>query len=305
MSSSWSRAVSRSTVFVTVVLASLGASLGACDDPVTPPADDGKIKQELSAGCRTENDAEAPRKGFQSQTPMIVKGIDRTYDWLVPDAHDGHHPIPIVFVYHDRGGRGADARASFKLEEAIGGKAIVVYPDAVEPDRAWDLEHGPETNADIFFFDQMLGAITDNYCVDTKRVFVAGVSNGAYFANQLGCLRGGSIAAVAAHSGGGPSSADLSATGQLECPQKPVAAIIVHGASDPVVPLTEGQASRDHWTRVNGCRSGGLEVFDPAPCKTQLACAKSRPVVYCEIPGLAHTIWPDAPRAAWNFFSSL
>jgi polyhydroxybutyrate depolymerase len=210
-----------------------------------------------------------------------------------------------VFVYHDKGGRGADVRASFKLEDAIGGKAIVVYPDALEPDKAWDLERGPETNADVLFFEQLLDTIADNYCIDTKRVFVAGVSNGAYFANQLGCFRGGRIAAIAAHGGGGPASVDFSATGQLECPQKPVAAIIVHGAADTVVPLTEGQSSRDHWTRVNGCRSGGLEVFDPAPCKSQLNCARLRPVVYCEIPGLAHTIWPDAARATWNFFSSL
>lgn len=279
------------------------ASAVACDDPVKPPEDDGKVKAVLSPGCRAS--AAPTLKGFQSQTPAVVKGVDRTYDWFVPDAHDGRHPIPVVFVYHGGGGTGASIRASFKLEEATGGKALMVYPDAVGTAKEWDLERGGESNADMIFFDTILSTISDSYCVDSNRVFVAGVSNGAFFANQLGCIRGGSIRAIASHGGGGPASAEYSETGQLQCPQKPVAALIVHGAADTVVKLSDGQASRDHWTQVNGCRSGGLEIFDPAPCRRQLNCAQDRPVVYCEIPDLAHTIWSEGPRATWNFFSEL
>lgn len=280
------------------------ASIVACDDPVKPPEDDGKVKAKLSPGCRAAEGEPAP-KGFQSQTPMIVKGIDRTYDWFVPDAHDGRHPIPLVFVYHGGGGTGAEVRASFKLEEQAGGKALFVYPDATTAAKEWDLERGGESNADMIFFDQILESISNTYCIDTNRVFVAGVSNGAFFANQLGCIRGGSIRAIASHSGGGPESADYSFTGTLQCPQKPVAALIVHGTADTEVELSKGQASRDHWTKVNGCRPGGLEIFDPAPCRSQLNCAQDRPVVWCEIPDLGHTIWSEGPRATWNFFSSL
>lgn len=275
-----------------------------CDDPVTPVADDGRVKQVLSAGCRAEKTTPL-LKGYQSKTPMMVKGVDRTYDWLIPDAHDGRHPIPIIFVFHGDGGTGAGIREQFKIEDAVGGKAIIVYPDATTAKLSWDLERGADTNADMIFYDQILATISDNYCIDTNRVFVAGVSRGAYFANQLGCLRGGSIRAIAAHSGGGPASEQYSETGKLECPEKPVAALIVHGTADTEVPLSEGQASRDHWDEVNGCRPGGLEVFDPAPCRNQLNCAHDRPVVYCEIPDLGHAVWSEGPKATWNFFNQL
>ena len=278
--------------------------VAACDDPVTPVADDGKVRAVLSAGCRAE--AKGTVKGFQSQTKVVVKGVDRTYDWLIPDGHDGTHPVPLVFVYHGGGGTGADVRGSLKLEDATGGKAIMVYPDAALPSKEWDLERDGSTNADMFFFDQIVQTLEDEYCIDTARVFVAGVSNGAYFANQLGCFRGGSIRGISSVSGGGPSgpAQDYDENGKLVCSQKPVGAIIIHGAADTEVALTEGQASRDHWTSVNGCRSGGLETFPPDPCKSQLNCAKDRPVVWCEIPGLGHTIWDQSARASWNFFSA-
>lgn len=277
------------------------ASVVACDDPVKPLEDDGKVKQVLSPGCRAESTSTA--KGFQSQTSVVVKGVDRTYDWFVPDAHDGRHPIPVVFVYHGEGSTGAGVRSSFKLEEVILGKALMVYPDIVPRTKSWDLERGAESNADMVFFDQILKTLSDGFCIDTNRVFVTGVDNGGSFANQLGCMRGSSIRAIAVHGGAGPASAEYSLTGTLDCPQRPVGALIVQAGADPAVPVAVGQASRDHWTRVNGCRSGGLEIFDPAPCRNQLNCAKDRPVVYCEVPDLAHSTWAEGPRASWNFFS--
>lgn len=292
-----------SLLFLAAMLGSLIAPAG-CDDPVTPPADDGKVKAVRSTACGADKTASAP-KGFQSQTKLVVKGIDRTYDWLVPDAHDGRHPVPVVFVFHGDGGSGVTIRDEFKIEPITEGKAIMVYPDGTPPARTWDLDRGPENNVDIFFFDQILANLADNYCIDTARVFVAGVSRGAYFANQLGCYRGGSIRAIASHSGGGPSGQDYDGNGQLECPEKPVAALIVHGTADTEVPLSEGQASLAHWDQVNGCRNGGLETFDPAPCKKQLNCAQDRPVIYCEIPDLKHAVWSEGPRASWNLFTSL
>jgi polyhydroxybutyrate depolymerase len=275
----------------------------ACDDPPKPEEKDGKVAKILSQGCKGES--AATQKGFQSQTMVEVKGTDRTYDWLIPDAHDGRHPVPVIFVYHGDGQKGADIRAQYKIEDVVGGKAFVVYPDAVGTTKEWDIERGGDSNADMVFFDEILKTLSEGFCIDTNRVFVAGVSRGAYFANGLGCQRGGSIRAIAANSGGGPSSTTDDFDGKLSCPEKPVAALVVHGKNDTEVALTEGEFSRDYWSRVNGCRPGGLEVFDPAPCISQLSCAQGRPVVYCEVPDLGHAVWSEAPRAAWKFFDQL
>lgn len=287
----------------------LALTLGvACDDPAKPPEESTKVPQVLSAGCRATTDGML-LKGFQSQTKLIVRGQDRTYDWLIPDAHDGRHPIPVIFVFHGDGGTGAQIRQSYKLEDQVGGKAIFVWMDAEPTKKSWDLERGVETNADMQMFDTIVKSIQDNYCVDTNRVFVTGVSSGAYFTNQLACFRGGSIRAIASHGGGGPSSSDAlnvnPQTGELLCPEKPVAALITHGSDDTEVKPSEGKFSLDYWSHVNSCRPGGLEVFDPAPCINQLSCAVDRPVVYCDVPGIGHTLWSEAPRATWKFFDQL
>lgn len=277
-----------------------------CDDPKPPPLQDTKVLRQVSDGCNGVA-LNAP-KGFFPQAKIEVRNAERTYDWLIPDSHNGQAPIPLIFVFGGDGAKGANTRSSYPLEGAVGGRAAFVYMD---PDTSgkWDIERGPENNDDIELYNQILASIGKSHCIDTNRVFVTGHSRGAYFANYLGCFRGGTIRAVASHGGGGPSSEDTinySPTGQLSCPEKPVAAIITHGADDAEVPLKEGQATRDHWSRVNSCRAGGLEVFEEfSQCIKLLNCASDRPVVYCEVPSIGHNLWSEAPRATWKFFDSL
>lgn len=281
------------------------ALLAGCDDPKPVVVDDPKVLRLVSEGCNSS--ALGAPKGAFSQVQVELGSSTRTYDWLVPDAHNGQAPLPVVFVYGGDGQKGADTRAKYALEGPAGGRAIFVWPDPDASGR-WDIERGGEGNADVQLYDSIRATIGKSHCIDLNRVFVTGHSRGAYFANHLGCFRGGSIRALAAHAGGGPSSddaLDFNDRGQLNCPEKPVAALVSHGADDAEVPLSEGQGSRDHWSRVNSCRAGGLEVFEPAPCIKLLNCATDRPVVYCEVPSIGHGLWSEAPRATWSFFDSL
>ncbi|MBX3227494.1 MAG: hypothetical protein KIT84_14155 [Labilithrix sp.] len=282
-----------------------GVLFAGCDDPKPPPVDDSKVVRLVSEGCNTT--ALGAPKGFFAQTQVEIGSSTRTYDWMIPEAHNGQAPIPLVFVFGGDLQKGADARAKYPLEAATAGAAAFVWPDPDTSGR-WDIERGGEGNGDVALYDAIRTSLGKSHCIDINRVFVTGHSRGAYFANHLGCFRGGSIRALAAHGGGGPTSEDaldFSERGQLNCPEKPVAAIITHGADDTEVELKEGQATRDHWGRVNSCRTGGLEGFDPAPCIQLLNCASDRPVVYCEVPGIGHDLWSLAPRATWSFFDSL
>lgn len=291
--------------FALLSAVSLSVALFGCEDPKPPVADDGRVLKLVSDGCNGA--ALGAPKGYFPQVEVEVRNAARTYDWFVPEGHNGQSPIPLVFVFGGDGSNGADVRGRYPLEAAAGGKAVFVYPDP-DTSKMWDIERGSENNADIQLFDAILTSIGKSHCIDVNRVFVTGHSRGAYFANHLGCFRGGSLRALAAHAGGGPSSEDslnFSDTGQLNCPERPIAALITHGNDDDVVKLTEGQASRDHWARVNACRTGGLEIFDPAPCINLLNCASGRPVVYCEVGGIKHDLWSEAPRATWKFFDAL
>lgn len=231
---------------------------------------------------------------------VSVFGKIRNYTLVVPPSYDPARSYPLVYVLHGHGGSGARARQAIDLERAAAGQAIFVYPDG---DRGgWDLDSPASKNADVALFDATLAITQSTYCIDLHRVFVAGFSNGAYMANQLGCRRGDRIRAVASHAGGGPyeMAGEYDDTGHLVCKGKPVASLVVHGMADGNVPPSEGQKSIDHWTYANHC-AGSTPAF-PRGCVAYEGCM--RPVTACKIPGLGHTLWSQAKNVTWSFFEA-
>ncbi|MCW5837513.1 MAG: hypothetical protein KIS78_34290 [Labilithrix sp.] len=288
-----------------VVVASLhaGAGLGCGDDEPPPPEPASRVRSDASQGCgRTD----AP-KGVLSDQSITVKGDARTYLAVVPDAHDGTTPLPLVFMFHGSGGDGARFRGAHDLELEARGQAIFVYPTADPTRKTWDLESGADSNVDVLLFDAILASLSASHCVDRKRVFATGYSAGGYFSNQLACRRGSVLRAIASHAGGGPfgQSGEYGDDGKLRCPERPIAALIAHGAADTTVDLEEAKKSLEHWRRVNGCASGGGVPREPSPCVSLASCAEDRPVVYCEVPGLGHSVWPEnGAKVTWEFFAS-
>jgi polyhydroxybutyrate depolymerase len=212
-------------------------------------------------------------------------------------AANASAPSPVVFALHGDGGTGRSVRAQMDLERLAQGRAIFVYP---ESPGGWDLDG----SRDVVFFDSMLFAIANGLCVDLRRVFVTGFSNGAYMANQLACRRGERIRGVATHAGGGPyeTQGSYDDQGHLICPGKAVAALVVHGLADDAVTPSEGQKSIDHWTFANRCSGGGAATSPPS-CTAHAGCAQ--PVVSCKVQGLGHAVWGEGKKATWAFFDAL
>jgi polyhydroxybutyrate depolymerase len=284
-----------------VVSTALFVSVLGCEDDTTPAPEEPK-RTESSQGCIKTNAA----KGVQPKQTLSVRGDQRTYDLYVPDAYDAasKKAYPLVFVFHGAGGDGSGVRGQYGLEAAAGGKALIVYPDGFLG--KWDIEKASDSNSDVEYFDALIESIFASHCVDTSRVFATGYSLGGYFANYLACRRGGKLKAIASVAGGGPSgdASDYDDRGNLRCTEKPVGALIVHGTDDAEVKLEEGQKSRDHWRRVNGCSTGAGVPSDPNPCVKLASCASDRPVVYCEVPGIGHALWNESAKATWQFFDT-
>lgn len=229
---------------------------------------------------------------------VSAMGKDRTYVLVVPQGPTT--PLPLVFALHGDGGTGAGLRGALDLEK---GPAVFVYPDGLG---SWDLNTPTAQNRDVAFFDAMLLQTFNALCIDSHRVFVTGFSNGAYMANQLGCRRGERIRGVVSHSGGGPyevQGASYDADGELVCPGKAVASLVIHGQADGTVAPSEGQKSIDHWSHVNHCSKGAETSALVPPCVTLAGCYQ--PVDVCRIPGLGHAAWKDAGRATWSFIDGL
>lgn len=250
----------------------------------------------------------SPGCGLAAKTGIVAKNVPimgrtRAYATFVPEGYDPRHPYPVVFVLHGGGGNAAGARAQFDLERISAGKAILVYPDAVNGN--WDLDAPTGKNADVALFDAALAQTQSTTCVDLQRVFVTGFSNGAYMANQLGCRRGDRIRAIASHAGGGPyeNAGTYDEQGHLVCAGRPVAALIVHGSRDGTVAPSEGDKSLEHWSFANRCNGGQTSANGlPKNC-TRAAC--DRPVAVCKVPGLGHSVWSEGRDVTWSFFTSL
>ena len=195
-----------------------------------------------SSGC-----GKAPAQTGAFQATIMVGGVARGYYVAIPATYNPAVPRALVFGYHGSNYTGRMMRTYLDMEKApLVDKAVYVYPDGLppadQPSRAWDLT---ATGMDMPFFDAMLAQMSADYCVDSKRILVAGQSYGGLMTNAVGCFRGDVIRAIAAIAGSGPNNTS-------QC-KGPVAAWITHGMDDENVAFTSGERSRDFWLMQNGC----------------------------------------------------
>ena len=181
---------------------------------------------------------------------------------------------------------------------------VVAYPDGI--DLSWADGRGasiPDRQGidDVGFLAALIDRLSVEYGIPPGRVFVTGMSAGAFMANRLACDRADLISAIA------PVAGTLGA-GVPCAPSRPVSVLQIHGTADPVVPYTGGgmvgrggpseilsaPALAALWAAVDGC-PGALTAQAPAPGEIQRSvaagCAGGTEVALVSIDGGGHT-WP-------------
>ncbi|MFA6281716.1 MAG: PHB depolymerase family esterase [Candidatus Omnitrophota bacterium] len=226
-----------------------------------------KIKQRIQErrGARSNAQTNDEKKSIS------VEGKIRTYLIHVPLQYRKVKAYPLVFVLH---GGTANADNAMRMSQ-MNPKAdqegfVVVYPNGSGKleDRLLGWNDGSkrlgEANSnidDVAFFRQLIAQIEKDYNIDTKRIYVTGISNGAMMAYRLGCELSDKFAAIA------PVSGALN-YGQ-SFPVNPLSVIIFHGTADQYVPYNGGigKASGgeerndksvayavDFWVKHDGCK---------------------------------------------------
>lgn len=260
-------------------------------------------------GGPTDSGSKPPSLWNVTYEKISINGTSRTYVQSVPKNYDAGKTYPLVFVFHGDGGNGDTLRGYFFFEAASGTDAIVIYPDGI--DATWDLYDTDPNNHDFPFIASVIDKVAGSFTIDKKRVFAAGWSNGAFFANELACNRPGLIAAIASNSGGAPGTDQMNwplyyqPSGYFKCVnnQQPVAAFVVQGAVDGTVTKDSGQFDATYWASVNGCASTSTATM-PSPCLAYDSCPAGLGVVYCEIPNMGHAVWSGTASGAWAFFNA-
>lgn len=164
---------------------------------------------------------------------ITVDGVARRYLITVPEPQDTTEPVPIVFDFHGLM-EGADIHSTMSGYSEVAQQEgfVVVFPEGTGQPLRWDTSGDPSTNADLAFFDALLGEVGNTACIDMSRVYATGLSNGAMFTSFLICERSEVLAAAAPVAG----LTDIeSCTGA-----QPVPLLAIHGTADPILLFNGG-----------------------------------------------------------------
>jgi polyhydroxybutyrate depolymerase len=209
-----------------VVSWSAGPSVADTPSSALVTAVASRIAPEPSPGCRV-----TPAAAPGEVTLSLRSGrMSRSYIRHLPPSYDGRHPDPLVL---DLPGY-VETPAIEALMTRLGpfGDAhgfITVTPQEQGPVPHWDSRLG---SVDVRFIGKLLTTTERDLCVDQRRVFVAGLSDGAFMTSTVACVYADRVAAVAPVAGiQNPAGCH---------PARAVPVIAFHGTADPFVAFTGG-----------------------------------------------------------------
>ncbi len=116
-------------------------------------------------------------------------GQSRNFAMRLPDNYDNTHPYWLIFAFHgngenaagmDTGGANGYFTAYWGLQRESKNNAIFVAPE-------WS--GGGWGTGDLAFTDDMVKAISTNYCVDMSNIITSGFSYGGGMSHALACSR--------------------------------------------------------------------------------------------------------------------
>lgn len=179
---------------------------------------------------------------FPNET-IDINGTSREYRLFVPKSVDGSKPVPILFAFHGFLIDNKDLMAAYSQLDKLAEKEgfVLVFPNG--QDKSWKLIPVLAKN-DFDFFDKLLVHLSSKYNLDKNRVYLCGMSNGAYFSHLLASQRSDVVAAIGCHSGG----LGFVASREPKVKHK-YGVFIAHGEDDSIVKVDEGRKARDAYQK--------------------------------------------------------
>jgi polyhydroxybutyrate depolymerase len=248
----------------------------------------------------------------------VVGGMNRTYLLHVPPhlprgMGSTPLPYPLVIVLHGSsatGGAVEEASGMDSLADVHG--FLVAYPNGSSGDFGL---FPPDWNAgtccgaaarddidDLGFLTAAIHLVSQRLPVDSRRIYVAGFSDGGRMAYHAGCHLAPLIAAIGVVSG--------SLVDDACAPGKPVALFAVHGTDDPEIAYNEPAlttppgsvplmadnlpAAVQFWSVLNGCIGGSTQSQSEHVFVTLFTPCAGADVAFYTIQGGTHG-WPGGP----------
>ncbi len=253
--------------------------------------------------------------------------------------------MPLVINMHGLLSNG-DTQAAFSGMEgfADGAGFLVISPDGTGSPRHWNITVDARGVDDIGYLRALIDEAEGRLCIDRRRVFMAGMSNGAGMTSAAACHLSDIVAAFAAVAG---------VHGPITCGRgaRPVPLIAFHGTDDPFLTYTGGfgpsavklprptgvdlailanypspdrRTAMQQWAALDGCALVPINTTQGTEVRVTRyeQCRPGTDVVLYTIVGGGHA-WPgstvsasvpqfvghttmaiDANQVIWDFFSA-
>ena len=245
---------------------------------------------------------------------LVFQGQLRSYRLHLPDTATPGAAVPLVMALHGGGGNARNI-------ERMSGLSIIADREGfavVYPNGSGRLRHALLTwNAgnccgraldeqvdDVGFLNAVLDDVLRRHPVDSRRIYVTGMSNGGMMAYRFGCAAAGRLAAIAPVAG----AMNVTCT-----PAAPLSVIAFHGTADQHV-LYEGgvpvktrdphprtdSAVRDtmaFWSAFNGCSAHAAESEVEVSTDVWSNCRAGTEVELNTLEGFGHA-WPGGHRGS-------
>jgi polyhydroxybutyrate depolymerase len=236
----------------------------------------------LVTDCRVYS-AQAVLTGDQ-RGGISVFGLKRTYLLHISPTYSGQTAVPLVIVLHGTSKRGTDA-AKITGFSAIADREgfIIVYPDSLTLDKTlrWVIRD-TEGHYDVAFIQALIDKLQETLNIDSRRIYVTGMSNGGYFTYVLACTLPGKFAAIATVIGG------MERTVVHHCQvASPLAVLMINGTADLDVPMVGSTLTlstddiRDFWLKADSCFGDPVSTSLPDNAPTDGTTTLKKVWIYC------------------------
>jgi polyhydroxybutyrate depolymerase len=276
------------------------SSTAAAPSTSVPPATMAPTTVSRAGGAAADG-CRQPHAAGQSAQAFDFQGQSRTYQLYVPRRYDGAQPVPVVFEFHGYGSNAVQQvfYGDFRpLAERDG--FLIVAPDGQGKDQHFNLTGEAGLQDDVAMVGALLDHIEATFCVDARRVYATGMSDGGAMTSVLACRTANRFAAFAAVA---VVVYDPTCT-----TAHPVAIAAFSGTADPIVPFNGGPvqccggtvigAAPDamaRWAQHDGCSATFTEdrLASEVRRRSWSGCQAKAAVVFYIIDGGGHT-WPGA-----------
>jgi polyhydroxybutyrate depolymerase len=239
---------------------------------------------------------------------IAANGMQRSFLVYAPSSYNGTKPVPVVFDFHGLSGTSSQEMGLSRWNTLANTEGfIVVYPQGVG--NSWNAgaccgDSMSMAIDDVAFVRAIITNLTTDACIDTKRVYASGCSNGGGMSFRVACEAADVIAGVA--------PVDFDCVVGTKCntcrPARPITIVQFRSPNDQLVDYNGNGAfagaQNNFMTMgtINMCTGAAMDLPANMSCDTYPMCGGGAETILCTTSGTHCGSYQSfmIPTVAWG-----